>query len=98
MTTDTIDLDARRGMEAQKATEIRRRLHEVEADQAALRQRREELEAALVAVAATNWNEAAEKARYLLQLFALTSEAQDPRRRTLIASVLSDFARLAETK
>jgi hypothetical protein len=98
MTTDAIDLDARRGMEAQKATEIRRRLHEVEADQMALRHRREELEAALVAVAATSWSEAAEKARYLLQLFALTSEAQDPRRRTLIASVLADFTRLAGTE
>ena len=36
----------------------------------------------------------AEKARYLLSLFAVTSEAQDPRRQTLIANLLDDFERL----
>jgi len=44
---------------------------------------------------AANWYEAAEKARYLLNLFAATLAAQDPRRQTLIAAVLADFARLS---
>jgi hypothetical protein len=35
-----------------------------------------------------------EKARYLLSLFAATPEAQDPRRKTLIASLLADFEQL----
>ena len=33
MTTETIDLDLRRGMAAQKATDLRRLLSEVEANQ-----------------------------------------------------------------
>lgn len=93
---DPINLDGRRGMEAQKSTEIRRRLHEVQADQAALRHRQEELEHFMLAAPATTWPEAAAKAKYLIQLFAATADAQDPRRKKLIASVLDDLARLAE--
>jgi hypothetical protein len=48
-----------------------------------------------VAAPAADWLEAAEKARYLLSLFAATQAAQDPRRQKLIASVLSDFERLS---
>jgi hypothetical protein len=93
---DPIDLDEHRGMAAQKDTEIRRRLHEVQADQAALRARQAELEKFLVSAAATTWPEAAAKARYLLELFSVTPEAQDPRRQKLIASVISDFSKLSE--
>ena len=42
MMDNPVELDERRGMAAQKLTEIRRRLHEVQADQAALRRRQEE--------------------------------------------------------
>jgi hypothetical protein len=84
-------------MAAQKATEIRRLLAEVEANEKALRDRQEELEAQLVAAPAVSWPEAAEKARYLLGLFASTPTAQDPRRQKLISTVLDDFARLART-
>ena len=49
----------------------------------------------LLAAPAANWYEAAEKARYLLNLFASTLAAEDPRRQKLIAAVLSDFERLA---
>ena len=91
-----IDLDEHRGMAAQKATEIRRRLAEVEADQAALRQRRAEVERFLVAAPAQNWREAAEKARYLIGLLAGTSVGRDPRRQKLIDNVLEDFRRLAD--
>ncbi len=96
MTDKTIDLDQRRGMAAQKATDLRRLLAEVEANQSALRLRQEELESHLLAAPAANWHEAAEKARYLLDLFAATLSAEDPRRQKLIAAVLADFDRLAD--
>src|SRR5260370_35614772 len=47
MTDKTIDLDEHRGMAAQKATDLRRLLANVEADQSALRLRQDELEAHL---------------------------------------------------
>jgi hypothetical protein len=95
MTDKTVDLDQHRGMAAQKATDLRRLMAEVEANEKALRLRQEELEAHLVAAPAANWPEAAEKARYLLNLFASSLSAQDPRRQKLIAAVLDDFERLA---
>jgi hypothetical protein len=81
-------------MAAQKATDLRRLLAEVEANEKTLRQRQDELEEHLVAAPATNWHEAAEKARYLLNLFAASLAAQDPRKQRLIAAVISDFKRL----
>lgn len=96
MTDDTINLDQHRGMAAQKATKLRRLLSDVEANQTALRHRQEELEAHLLAAPAANWREAAEKARYLLNLFAATVAAQDPRRQKLVAAVLADFNRLLD--
>jgi hypothetical protein len=94
MTNPTIDLDDHRGMAAQKATELRRLVVAVAADAKALRERQDELEAQLAAAPAENWLDVAEKARYLLGLFATTPSAQDPRRQTLIANVLDDFRRL----
>ena len=95
MTDKTIHLDQHRGMASQKATDLRRLLAEVEANETALRLRQRELESHLVAAPAANWQEAAEKARYLLNLFANTVAAEDPRRQNLIAAVLDDFERLA---
>ena len=95
MTDRTIDLDRHRGMVAQKATELRRLLVEVEANERALRLRQDELESHLIAAPAVNWQEAAGKALYLLDLFAVTAAAQDPRRQKLIAAVLDDFERLS---
>lgn len=89
-----IDLDQHRGMAAQKATELRRLVAEVDADAKSLRQRQEALEAHLIMSPAETWIDAAEKARYLLGLFAVTAAAQDPRRQKLIADVLADFRRL----
>jgi hypothetical protein len=80
----------------QKLTEIRRRLHEVQADQAALRLRQEEFECHALASPSTTWAEAATEARYLILLFAETSEARNPRRQELIAKVLDDLARLSD--
>jgi hypothetical protein len=95
MTDKPIDLDQRRGMSAQKATGLRRLLAEVEANEKTLRLRQDELETQLLAAPAANWHDAAEKARYLLNLFAATLGAQDPRRQKLIAAVLADFKRLS---
>jgi hypothetical protein len=95
MTDKTIDLDQHRGMAAQKATDLRRLLAEVEANERALRLRQDALESHLIAAPAANWPEAAEKARYLLNLFSNSLTAEDPRRQKLIAAVLDDFERLA---
>jgi hypothetical protein len=95
MTDKPVDLDQHRGMAAQKATDLRRLLAEVEANEQDLRRRQDELEAHLLAAPAANWHEAAEKARYLLNLFAASLSAQDPRRQRLIAAVLADFERLS---
>jgi hypothetical protein len=96
MTEKPIDLDQHRGMSAQKATGLRRLLAEVEANERTLRLRQDELETQLLAAPAANWHDAAEKARYLLNLFAATLRAQDPRRQKLIAAVLADFKRLSD--
>jgi hypothetical protein len=95
MTDKTVDLDQHRGMAAQKATELRRLLADVEANEQVLRVRQDELESQMLAAPAANWQEAADKARYLLKLFAGTIVTQDPRRQKLIAAVLADFSRLA---
>jgi hypothetical protein len=95
MTEKTIDLDQHRGMAAQKATDLRRLLSDVAANEKALRLRQEELENHLIDAAATNWSEAAEKARYLLNLYAATLTSGDRRRQALIAAVLADLDRLA---
>ena len=94
MTDQPINLDRRRGMAAQKLTEIRRLLAEVEANEQALRDRQQELETQLLTAPATCWPEVAEKARYLLKLLAAAPVAQDPRRQELIANVFNDFERL----
>ncbi len=88
------NLDAHRGMSAQKATDLRRLRSEVEADQAALHSRQAELEDLLAAAPATSWPEAVEKARYLLGLMAQSAAATDLRRRKLIDCVMADFDHL----
>jgi len=94
MTDNPVHLDKHRGMMAQKATDLRRLLSEVEANTTSLRQRQEELEAQLTAAPATTWAEASEKARYLLGLFAASLAPEDTRRRKLVTAVLDDFERL----
>jgi hypothetical protein len=94
MSDTPIDLDRHRGMAAQKATELRRLMAEVQANERALRLRQDELESHLLAAPATTWPDAADKARYLLNVLADTAAGQDPRRQKLIAAVLDDFDRL----
>ena len=95
MTDESIKLDIRRGMAAQKATDISRLVAEVEANERSLRQRQDELELQLAAAPALTWEDAAGKARYLLSIFATTPAAQDPRRQRLVADLLADFIRLS---
>jgi hypothetical protein len=96
MTDRPVDLDHHRGMAAQKATELRRLVAEVAANEKTLRATQEELEMQLIAAPATTWEEAADKVRYLLSVFSTTPSGQDPRRKILIKAVLNDFDRLSE--
>ena len=89
-------LDRHRGMAAQHATDLRRLLAEAEENEAALRQRQEDLEDRLATAPTTTWTEAADRARYLLKLFLDTTQGRDPRRQKLVASLLEDFARLSQ--
>jgi len=95
VTDKPIELDEHRGMAAQKATDLRRLLAEVAANEQALRATQDALEAQLIAAPASNWEEAADKVSYLLSLLAATPSGQDPRRKILIQAVLDDFTRLS---
>jgi len=53
-----IDLDKHRGMAAQKATDIRRVVAEVEANATLLRERQSAVEIELLSVPAANWPDA----------------------------------------
>lgn len=90
-----VDLDKHRGMAAQKATDIRRGLADVEANAKLLRDRQGEVEIEILAVPATSWPEAAAKARYVLNLYAADLAPADTHHRDLVAAVLADFARLS---
>ena len=96
MTDKTVDLDERRGMAAQKATSLRRVEADVKANNDSLRQRQEALETQLTAAPAASWAEAADKARYLLGLYAATLAREDTRQHELVAAVLADFERLSQ--
>ncbi len=95
MTDKTVDLDEHRGMAAQKATDLRRLLAEVAANERMLRETQDALEAQLISAPASNWKEAADKVRYLLSILGASPSGQDPRRKTLIQAVLDDFDRLS---
>src|SRR4030095_8383393 len=82
--TSPVVLDEHRGMASQKETDARRNRSEVEADQAALQRGRAELEKFLFAAPAADWPGAAQKALYLLRLYAATPDARDPRLKHLI--------------
>jgi len=95
MTDEPISLDTHRGTGAQRATETRRRLKDVQQDQETLQQRQKEFEAFILAGQASSWPEAAAKAQYLIQLLADTFLVRDPRRCKLIDNIFEDFARLS---
>jgi hypothetical protein len=90
-----LDLDSHRGMAAQKATDIRRILADVENNARELRDRQAVLEDQLLSAPAASWPEAAAKARYVLNLYAAGLAPADTRHRDLVAAVLADFSRLS---
>jgi hypothetical protein len=92
---EPLDLDKHRGMAAQKATDIRRILADVENNAKSLRDRQGILENQLLSVPAASWPEAAAKARYVLNLYAAGLAPDDTHHRDLVAAVLADFARLS---
>jgi hypothetical protein len=96
MSDKPLDLDKHRGMAAQKATDIRRALAEVETNATQLRERQSVVESQLLAVQAASWPEAAAKARYVLNLYAAGLAPGDAHHRDLIAAVFADFTRLSD--
>jgi hypothetical protein len=48
----------------------------------------------MLAAPSRNWPEAVETVRHLLNLFAASLAARDPRKQKLIAALLDDFERL----
>jgi hypothetical protein len=94
MADEPIDLDACRGIAAQRATEERRHSQEVQGDRARLEARDAAVEEAFLAAQPAAPSETLNRARYLIQLFASTPEAQDPRRQALIKNVLADLGRM----
>jgi hypothetical protein len=90
-----IELDKHRGMAAQKATDIRRVVADVETKAKLLRDHQNEVEIQLMAAPAASWVEAAAKARYVLNLYAAQLPPTDTHHRDLVAAVLADFVRLS---
>ena len=95
MTDKPLDLDKHRGMAAQKATDIRRVLAEVENNARDLRERQGALENQLLSVPAVSWPDAAAKARYVLNLYTAGLAPADTHHRDLVAAVFADFARFS---
>ena len=95
MGEEPLDLDKHRGMAAQRATDLRRTLVEVENHAKELRDRQTALENQLLSLRAETWQEAAAKARYVLNLYAASLSAEDTRHRTLVAAIVDDFDRLS---
>jgi len=95
MTDTPVDLDRHRGMAAQKATDLRRALADVEAHASELREREADLENRMMTAPAASWQEAAVKARHLLNLYAASLPVEDTRRRALVTALFDDFARLS---
>lgn len=82
-------------MAAQKATDIRRALADVEKNAKDLRDRQADVESQLLSAPAASWPEAAARARYVLNSYAAGLAAHDTRRRDLVTAVLADFDRLS---
>ena len=95
MTETPIELDKHRGMAAQKATDIRRVLAEVEVNAKLLRDKQGVLEIQILAAPATSWPEAVAKVRYVLNLYSASLPPADTHHRDLVAAVLADLTRLS---
>jgi hypothetical protein len=95
MNDNPVSLDKHRGMAAQKATDIRRLLADVEANAKLLRDRQGVVEIELRTVPVASWAEAAAKARYVLNLYAAGLPPDDTHHRDLVEAIMADFARLS---
>jgi len=95
VTDKPLDLDKHRGMAAQKATDIRRFLADIENKAKHLRNRQGILENQLLSIPAASWPEAAAKARYVLNLYAAGLASHDTHHRDLVTAVLADFDQLS---
>lgn len=95
MTETPIELDEHRGMAAQKATDIRRVIAEVEANAKLLRDKQGVVEIEILAVPAISWPEAVAKASYVLNLYSASLAPTDTHHRDLVAAVLVDLTRLS---
>lgn len=96
MSNDLVDLDEHRDVVRQRAIENRRLLNGVLIDQSRLRERQDEIENDLILTPATTLAETADKARYLIQLFAASPEAQIGNRRALVKQVIDELSRLGK--
>src|ERR1700722_12870506 len=95
MSDNPLYLDERRGMAAQKATDIRRILADVENNAKDLRDRQATMETQLLLAPATSCPEASAKARYVLNLYAAGLASDDSHHRDLVTAILADFSRLS---
>jgi hypothetical protein len=95
MNDNPIELDKHRGMAAQKATDIRRALAEVEANAKLLRDKQGVIEIQILAAPAASWPEAVAKAHYVLNLYSASLAPTDTHHRDLVAAVLADLTRLS---
>jgi hypothetical protein len=84
MTDEPFDLDKHHGMAAQKATDLRRALAEVESNARNLRERQAPFESQLLSIPADSSPDAAAKGRYVLNLYAVGS-----RLRTAVIAISS---------
>jgi len=96
MTETPIELDKHRGMAAQKATDIRRVLADVEVNAKLLRDKQGVVEFQILTAPAASWPEAVAKAQYVLNLYVASLAPTDTHHRDLVAAVLADLVRLSE--
>lgn len=94
-----LQLDAFRSPDEQRATTARRqRLYRHMTDISEAREVREVLAAHLSEPCAQSWSAASSIAIYLLRLYSMAADAQEPNHRQLIARTIEDLARLSDTE
>jgi hypothetical protein len=97
MSETPIELDKHRGLAAQRATDIRRALADVEANAKLLREQQSVAEMQILSAPAISWAEAVAKAHYVLNLYSTSLAPTDTHHRDLVAAVLDDLVRLSKS-
>ena len=82
-------------MAAQKATDIRRMIAEVEVNARELRDKQASSKFISLRCPASSWPEAVAKARFMLELSVSGLAPSDTHHRDLVAAVLADLTRLS---